>query len=127
MMALMAELDRSIDKHGDWSGYDDGDICKAVCDEHQEYLTAYIANDITSQHGQAAELLQTAAVCIKGFFTLGGLNLERSNIYMQMLREDPQSPRVKAVTEAERCCYCLQPVRAREEFVSDLSVAGLGG
>lgn len=65
-MDLMSEIQRSIDKHGPWSEYDSGHVCKAICDEHDEYMMAYIANDFDGEHGQERELLQVACTAIKG-------------------------------------------------------------
>lgn len=65
MVDLLDEIQRGLEIHGPWSNYDTGQCCKAVCDEYQEYMRAYIANDFDGPHGQENELLQLAAVAIK--------------------------------------------------------------
>ncbi len=123
-LRLLQEIDNSIAKHGNWDGYDPGDVCKAVCDEHQEYLEAYIACNILGEHGQAKELLQLACVALKGFITLGGLdNVEANHLpYLRALDAAGGQPQGAA---QERCCYCLQPVQWPANSV--VAPADMGG
>lgn len=106
-MDLMAEIQRADDLHGDWSDYDAGHICKAVCDEHDEYMLAYIANDLSGEHGQRKELLQVACTAIKGYVRLGNVNDQVSHL----LPADAAGGQPKDFF-AGRCGYCLQPVQA---------------
>ena len=68
---VVEEISRSVDKHGDWQGYDEGQIYVAINDEFDEYLRAYDRADVNGPHGQRAELLQLATVAIKGYIRLG--------------------------------------------------------
>jgi hypothetical protein len=70
MDALRREFQHSIGKHGDWSGYTEAEIHKAVTGEYREFTDAVIRSDIHGDHGQRAELLQLAVVAIKGFIML---------------------------------------------------------
>lgn len=110
MIRLIGEIERANAKHGDWAKYDQGDICKAVCDEHQEFLHAYISGDLHGQHGQAQELLQVAATAIKGYFRLGGLDVALN--HLQDLQPQVEPVRFEADPLEGRCCYCLQPVQS---------------
>ena len=68
---LILEICRSVRAHGNWSDYDERAIYNAVTDEHDEYQDAYMEGNIDGHHGQRAELLQLAAVAIKGYIRLG--------------------------------------------------------
>ena len=62
---LLNELDLSLKKHGDWTGYSSKQMLDAIEDEFKEVLDAYLKNDHVSKHRLSVELLQVAVCCIK--------------------------------------------------------------
>lgn len=71
LVDLFDRILESVEKHGMWEEYDRADICKAVADEYEEYMRAYIANHADgSKHSQQDELLDLACVAIKGILRL---------------------------------------------------------
>ena len=121
---LLSEIDRSMVKHGDWADYDRGKICKAVSEEYQEFICAYIADDVTGQHGQALELLQLACVALKGFYRLGGLDVSYNHLQDLSFFDAPQG--IAADPFPGRCGYCLQPVPHQLSDGDAAAQAGMG-
>lgn len=72
--SLIAEVGRGIEKHGDWENYAPEDIYLAVEGELEEVKAALDSLDYHGEHGMAAELLQVAAVAMKGHIKLRGNN-----------------------------------------------------
>jgi len=68
---LLVEMARSVQVDGDWSGYNQFNIHKAVWQEFDKYTSAVMSADVTGPHGQRRELLQLAVVALKGYVRLG--------------------------------------------------------
>lgn len=56
--ALKAEHLRSLEKHGDWSGYTVDEMVAATMAEVREFLTAHTLGDTSGPHGMLIEGLQ---------------------------------------------------------------------
>lgn len=67
---VVMELDRSITKHGDWSGYEPEDMIEKIGHELMEAEAAAAIGDIEGEHGVYNELSQVAATAIKGMLRL---------------------------------------------------------
>lgn len=73
IQGVIAELERSIVIHGDWSGYDRDRMAQTIMAEFREFLSAWQVNDETGEHGMIAEARQLATVCIKYLVCREGL------------------------------------------------------
>jgi len=65
IQGVIAEMERSIVIHGDWSDYDQKRMASAIVDEFREFLCAFSRGDETGPHGMIIEARQLAVVCIK--------------------------------------------------------------
>lgn len=63
---VLGRLSLSVEKHGDWSNYDEAKVFEAVAEEFDEYREAVAAGRVGGKHGQADELYDLAVVAIKG-------------------------------------------------------------
>lgn len=69
---VRTELDRSIEKHGDWQSYEPEDMIEKIGRELQEADDAAMNGDMYGPHGMYNELAQVAATAIKGMMVLRG-------------------------------------------------------
>ena len=67
---VIAEVEQSVQIHGDWQEYTPSDVKRVVEDEFFEYLGAYLNDQIEGDHGQIEELRDLAVVAIKGIIHL---------------------------------------------------------
>jgi hypothetical protein len=65
---LFGAVKASVCKHGDWRDYDAEKIFDKVAGEFDEYREAFVAGDVTGEHGQEAELMHLAVTALKGIF-----------------------------------------------------------
>lgn len=65
LVAVKAEFDRSVAKHGDWAGYSEERMIRTVLDEMSELVNARLAGDVNGPHGMLAEAIQAAACLCK--------------------------------------------------------------
>jgi hypothetical protein len=73
MQALREENAASIKKHGLWTGnFDNSDQASAIRAEFTEWYSAYCSSDTDGEHGEIAELLDLANVCIRRIMYLAG-------------------------------------------------------
>jgi hypothetical protein len=73
IQALREENAASVKKHGLWTGnYCDRDQADAIRDEFAEWFGAYCTSDTDGEHGEIAELLDLANVCIRRIMYLTG-------------------------------------------------------
>lgn len=68
---VIAELERSVAIHGDWSDYDRHAMYRAIRDEFEELQTAWYGGDDTGEHGMINEARQLAVCCIKFLLNQG--------------------------------------------------------
>lgn len=69
---LKLENARSKEIHGPWADMPDVKQFEAIHGEFIEWLDAYLADDIHGDHGEIAELIQVANVCIRRVMALTG-------------------------------------------------------
>lgn len=69
---LKLENARSKEKHGPWADMPEEKQFDAICDEVIEWVFAYCANNVHGDHGEIAELIQVANVCIRRVMALTG-------------------------------------------------------
>jgi len=71
---LFEQIKQSVRQHGDWREYDEGLVFEAVTGEWDEYREALLAGDMFGEHGQIAELMDTAVTALKGVLQLRKLH-----------------------------------------------------
>jgi len=69
---IKLENARSKEKHGMWRDTPRLDQGNAIYGEFIEWWRAYVAGDIDGEHGEKAELIQLANVCIRRIMALTG-------------------------------------------------------
>lgn len=69
---LKVENARSKEKHGPWSNLSETAQFGAIYEEIQEWLKAFMESNVDGEHGEIAELLQVANVCIRRMMFLTG-------------------------------------------------------
>jgi hypothetical protein len=67
---VCSELDRSIEKHGDWKEYNPEDMLEVIHREWNEADIAAMNDDLWGEHGVYNELAHVAATAIKGMLAL---------------------------------------------------------
>lgn len=69
---LKVENARSKEKHGLWAEHTESAQFGAIYGEFQEWLKAFMESNVDGEHGEIAELLQVANVCIRRMMFLTG-------------------------------------------------------
>ena len=69
---IKLENARSKEKHGMWRDTPSLDQRDAIIGEFFEWRDAYMVGDIDGEHGEKAELIQLANVCIRRIMALTG-------------------------------------------------------
>lgn len=67
---VLERIKASLLKHGDWHGYTPAQVFEVVAGEFDEYREAVVGGQIAGKHGQVDELMDVAAVAVKGILAL---------------------------------------------------------